>query len=104
MCVIKLFLAKPAMFLLGVFANPITVMRTAHCSVPRLYFTEGNSIADLSFSSLVEADVKESGIPYYKNVVKEARRLLRAYEKSLKDYEAKLKVHQPKSKRRASHD
>ena len=72
----------------GNHANPIHVMQTQHADVPRLYFTHGNSIIELSeFSRSTQEYL--NGPPYLRKYVidsiKTAERMIRELKRAIKE-------------------
>lgn len=58
----------------GNHANPIYVMQTQHADVPRLYFTHGNSITELSPYSRATLDLVRDGGFRRDHVIKSIRK------------------------------
>lgn len=78
-----------------------TVMRTQHADVPRLYITHGNAILDLSYPWSAKTEILRYGdeekrirfmTQYYKDQIKEAKKMLREWEKNIKKFEEQEKV------------
>jgi len=76
----------------GNHGNVAYVMKTEHANYPRLYFTEGNWIFEISDNSsvLVKAHRKEL-LPVLKEYLKKAKSKLKEFEVMLKQIELKQK-------------
>ena len=81
----------------GSHVNAATVMKTGHADFPRLYYSGGNYMSDLSSPPYDSNSVSDRSLELLATRVKDAKHMLAQYTKFIKTEQARRKAQNTKT-------